>query len=80
MGEDHDGFLTLSKNHILLSEANGYNYTQARYNAGGEAMSPAAQILIFCIIGFVFSCCCVVCICMIIGGDELFKSDADSNQ
>ena len=79
MGDD-GGFLTADKEYLQLVGANSYNYTQAKHNAGGDtSWTPGMQIFAFCIVGFVISCCCIVCICMIVGGDEnvsdLFKDD-----
>lgn len=75
---DDAGFLQ-TPDYDSLMLANGYNYTLAKETAGGTAMSPAMQIMCFIGIGLCLSCCCVMCICMLIGDDEnvnnLFKDD-----
>ena len=78
-----DSLINANESYTSLTEkVRGYDYEQVKKNVHQDAVNPVVMIVLFIVISFIISACCVVLICMFVNEsdnvNDIFRPDSDA--
>ena len=63
---------------MSAGDPRGYDYEKVKSQVHKDAVNPAIMIILFIVVSFIVSTCCVILICMLVSDEDVFGPDRNS--